>query len=188
MNSTLSLILFSIFALIAIFNLYGVVRHLKNKSQDTFSFIPLIGLIVFILAMNSLNEAKPILWLFLLLDLGTLLLLFFLPSILYQVFLQSRFCKHAVYLSHDQKIILYKFKKHQILQWQRLPSLEKTPIEHGRLMAFGGDWQIEHDQFFLIIQEQKVAIAQIHEQSLIFTEILNEHYAFLQHTNFIQQK
>lgn len=188
MNTTLSLILFSIFALIAIKNLYDMICHLKNNSQETLTWIPLIGLIVFILAMNSLAEPKPILWLLVFLDLGTVVLLWLLPSLLYQVFLQSRFCLYRAYVNDNQKIILYKFRQHQILQWERIQSPEKTPLESGRLMAFGGDWKIEKNQFFLLIQDQHIAIAEIHDQTLVFTDVLNEHYDFLHHAIFIQQK
>lgn len=188
MQSTLSLILFFLFAIIAISNFYELIKHLKNKSQDTLTFIPLIGLILFILAMNSLDEPKPMLWLLLCLDLGTVFLCFILPSTLYQVFLQSRFCKHAVYLYNDQTIILYQFRQHQILQWQRSTSQNHVPMETGRLMAFNGDWYIEQNQFYILFNQEKIAIAQMQAQTLVFTHILHEDFDFLKNAIFIPQK
>lgn len=177
-NWQILLLLFFIpFILIALFNLKVLILQLLKKGNH--SYVPLFGIWMFFIGTLGLeNGYNKWIWLFVLLDVGTILILLWLPLLIKELFLTSRFCRYRVYQNDTQRLTLYKFKHYQSFNWQY--TADTTQKHTPFLAGFGGDWLIENEYLYLNSGNDNIAIAKINHQEIVFIKT-KEYYEFLQH-------
>lgn len=142
--STASLIFFISFAVIASLNLLAVVQTYYNHKRGikkNISMIPLVGLILFSMAVLNLDSYSVWIWLLVLLDIGTLFLLMALPNIIKEIWQVSRFNQYAKFKNEHETITLYRTKSNQSFGWET-----DNPDRNG-LCGFGGHWDRTDDEF-----------------------------------------
>ncbi|ULJ60301.1 hypothetical protein [Wielerella bovis] len=173
------------FIFIACVNLRILLAQLRENKNS--SFAPVLGLMCFFLGTLGLDkDYNPWIWLLVLLDIGTLVLIWSLPFLLKEWFINSRFCRYRVYRNNTQILTLYQFKQHRTFNWQYIGKIkpENVPV----LVGFGGEWTIIDDKLHLnIVGGRNIAVADMENDELVFAEIDHEHYARLCHQRLKQK-
>lgn len=135
---------------------------------------------MFFIATLGLNDDyNRLIWLLLLLDIGTVVLIIHLPFVFKEFFISSRLCCYRVYSNSSQILTLYKFKTHQTFNWQYTCKIQvdTAPV----LVGFDGEWQMNDNKLYLkIIGGDTIAIADMHSDEIFFGEVFDKYYDKLQ--------
>lgn len=167
------------FIFIACVNLRILLAQLRENKHS--SFAPVIGLMCFFLGTQGLDkDYNRWIWLLVLLDIGTLVLIGSLPFLLREWLINSRFCRYRVYQNNTQILTLYQFKQHRTFNWQYIGKTQ--PENVPALAGFGGEWSMIDDKLYLnVVGGRNIAVADMENDELVFAEMDNEHYARLCH-------
>lgn len=136
----ISLICFALFALIAMVNAISVLTSTHKRHR---SVVPMVGLVLFVVAMMGWPNPPIWAWLLVFFDLGTLMFVLSLPSFIVDGWQTSRFCCYAVFTNDQETLTLYRHNAHQSFRWDwtadELPTLG--------VVSFSGDWRQMGDEF-----------------------------------------
>lgn len=167
------------FIFIVCLNLRVLLAQLRENKNS--SFAPFWGLMCFFLGTQGLDkDYNRWIWLLVLLDIGTLVLIWSVSFLLREWFINSRFCRYRVYQNDTQILTLYQFKQHRNFNWQYIA---KTKPENVPVLAgFGGEWSIIDNKLYLnVVGGGNIVVANLENDELVFAEIDNGHYARLCH-------
>lgn len=173
------------FIFIACVNLWILLAQLRENKHS--SFAPVIGLMCFFLGTQGLDkDYNRWIWLLILLDIGTLVLIGSLPFLLREWLINSRFCRYRVYQNDTQILTLYQFKQHRTFDWEYIGKTQ--PTNKPVLLGFGGEWKIIDDKLHLnVIGGDNIALAQMENDEIVFTDSHNDNAARL-HTQRLKRR
>lgn len=161
------------FGLIALTNFKTLIDDIIKKQEVMYA--PVVGLIAFFLATLTLDkDYHRLIWLFVLLDVGTLFLIVHLPFLLKELFIYSRFCHYRTYKNTNHLLTLYQFKNHQsfVLEYHYQDDNNLSVA-----ISLSGDWQMMKDE--LVLVDGEVVAGAVMSERVIAFDRAYQNYEFL---------